>query len=125
MNPEQREAIRHRSDRFLARLSGAQEGSVALAAQMSAADVPDLLDEIGRLQRDVDRLQCRSVYMECEKYDRRCVDDRSHGRNGSRLHMNRAGFAWSDKEAAESLDRVYPALPAPSPSNTREETAGD
>lgn len=46
------EAISRRSSRFMARLAGEQEGSVALAAQMSAVDVPNLLAEVERLRAD-------------------------------------------------------------------------
>jgi hypothetical protein len=50
------EAIEYRSNRFLARLEGKQQGSAGLAAQMSAMDVPDLIAEIRRLSHrdDVD-----------------------------------------------------------------------
>lgn len=59
MKPEDLEAVEHRSLRFLARLAGEQEGSVSLAAQLSAADVPDLLTVIKELTehlRDIDRM---------------------------------------------------------------------
>jgi hypothetical protein len=51
MQPDQMEAIQHRSDRFMARLSGVQEGSTALAAQLSAVDVPELLGIVKELTR--------------------------------------------------------------------------
>jgi hypothetical protein len=46
---------------------------------------------------------CPSVYPECPPRDQRCVWTR-HPVAG--LHCNRAGFAWSDEEAAESAERL-------------------
>lgn len=50
---EELEAIEHRSERFIARMTGKQEGSTSLAAQISAMDVPDLLAEVKRLKAAV------------------------------------------------------------------------
>lgn len=47
--------------------------------------------------------QCRSEYAECSEGDRRCVERQGH-RPGR--HVNRAGFAWDDRESAESALRV-------------------
>jgi hypothetical protein len=47
-------AITSRSDRFLARLEGREDGSSALAAQLSAVDVPDLLQLIQNLAKERD-----------------------------------------------------------------------
>ncbi len=41
-----RAAVERRSQRFLNRMAGKEEGSTQLAAMMSAMDVPDLLEEL-------------------------------------------------------------------------------
>lgn len=40
---------------------------------------------------------CTSQYAECSEDDRRCISNRHTG-----LHMNRAGFAWDDRDAIAS-----------------------
>lgn len=63
--------------------------------------------------------QCTGEYAECPDGDRRCILEAGHGETPSRwrrvgagLHMNRAGFAWDDREAAESALRVIAQLRA-------------
>jgi len=46
IDDEQLDAAERRSERFMARLSGKQEGSAALVGNLSAMDVPDLLAHI-------------------------------------------------------------------------------
>jgi hypothetical protein len=48
---------------------------------------------------------CPSVYPECPPGDQRCVRADDHRRPGA-LHCNRAGFAWTDEEAAASATRI-------------------
>lgn len=43
--------------------------------------------------------KCRSEYVLCPAHDRRCTQDADHVTT-SPLHINRAGFAWSDDETA-------------------------
>ncbi len=66
------EAAERRSERFLARLAGKQEGSVSLAGQISAADVPDLIAEIRRLsgRDDVEETAADRFH---DRIERECV----------------------------------------------------
>lgn len=71
------EAVERRSDRFVARLSGKQEGSTPIAAQQSALDVPDLLAEVRRLKAveaaaKVWRI-CRHEEISGDVFHRACV----------------------------------------------------
>ena len=50
--------------------------------------------------------ECPSEYAECPPHDRQCISGAGHR---LRLHMNRAGFAWDDREAAGSALRLAKA----------------
>lgn len=48
-------------------------------------------------------VRCSSEYVLCPAHYRRCIEGHIEGRKASQthgpLHMNRAGFAWSDQDA--------------------------
>jgi hypothetical protein len=97
--------LRDQNKRLRDELSAVGDLAYRFSYHESPSAVEDLLVAIVSRAKRAAKPECASEYAECPQGDRRCVQRFDHVES-SPLHVNRAGFAWSGREAAESAERA-------------------